>query len=388
MQKHVPELDGIRGLAILMVLFWHYYCGQLPRALATSGWTGVLIRAASSFWSGVDLFFVLSGFLIGGILIDNRDVLNLYKVFYIRRACRILPVCVLTLAAFFTLRPVLDPDRTTWLFRHAMPDWSYLTFTQNIVMGIRNSFGAHFLGITWSLAIEEQFYLFLPFLLFVLGYRRMVLILAPLVIGAIMLRLLFPGFGAFVNMPFRMDALILGVILAVAVRHPPVVRLLRENRVRLRIVVGILGAAWILVTATQPALGAFKGSFYAAVYAGLILLVVLETGQGWCAPLRSRPLRFCGTISYGLYMYHQAVTGLLHAFICKSKPLLIRPLAWGVTALSVVVVFLLAALSFYYFEQRFLRWGHGFKYSRAASLPDGRRLVDDFRPEAGGGHDG
>lgn len=365
---HIPELDGIRGLAILMVLVWHYFCGQLPRAMLETGWTGVACRAFSSFWSGVDLFFVLSGFLIGGILIDNRQAENLYKVFYIRRACRILPIYFLLLAAYFLLQPLLDPDLVTSTFRRAMPGWSYWTCTQNIFMGLHRRFGAHFLSVTWSLAIEEQFYLFLPFLLFLLGYRRLVAFLLPLVGLAFLLRALFPGFHAFVNMPFRMDALLLGVVLAVAVRNAELVALLRANLGRLRLLVAALGVAWVLATLCKPDLGPFKESFFAVVYAGFLLLVVLETGRGWCAPLRTPSLAYCGLISYGLYLYHQPVAGLLHMVICKSRrPLLYSPLTWGVTALAVVVAFVLSGLSRRYFEKFFLDWGHTFKFARRAS---------------------
>lgn len=361
---HVPELDGIRGIAILMVLVWHLFCGQLPKLGALHGWTGGLCRAFSSFWSGVDLFFVLSGFLIGGILIDHHDATNFYRVFYVRRGCRILPLYALTLAAYFILRSILDPGLHTSLFHHPMPDWSYLTFTQNVFMGLRERFGAWFLCVTWSLAIEEQFYLFLPFLLFLLGLRRMVAALLPLVVGAILLRVLYPGFHAFVNMPFRMDSLLLGVVLAVVVRTPVLVAILRANLGRLRLLVAVLGVAWVLVTAHKPVLGPMKESFYAVVYAGLILLAVLESGSKWCAPLRAPPLAYCGLISYALYLFHQPVAGLLHLAICKStKPVLDRPLAWGVTALSVVVVFVLAGLSRRFFERPFLRWGHAFTFS-------------------------
>ena len=367
---HVPELDGIRGIAILMVLVWHYYCGQLHTWEASHGWTGVLFQAASGFWSGVDLFFVLSGFLIGGILIDHRDAPNFYRVFYVRRACRILPVYALTLAAYFLLGPLLDPGFRTALFRHPMPGWSYLTFTQNVFMGLQERFGAYFLCSTWSLAIEEQFYLFLPFLLFLLGYRRMVASLLPLAAGALLLRAAFPGFHGFVNMPFRMDSLLLGVLVAVAVRHGKTMDVLRAHPATLRGLVAALFLAWMLVTAFQPELGAFRLTFYAVAYASLLLLVVLESGRGWCAPLRARTLAYFGWISYGLYLFHQPVAGLLHRAICGStRPFLDRPSTWVATALSVVASVALADLSRRFFERKFLQWGHAFAFARPSPGP-------------------
>src|SRR5436190_21248229 len=102
-----PELDGLRGIAILIVLGFHLgYVGVIALMGGPSAWTAILGLG----WSGVDLFFVLSGFLLGGILIDNRDASNLFRVFYARRACRILPLYYLVVGGIlFTASPVLVP---------------------------------------------------------------------------------------------------------------------------------------------------------------------------------------------------------------------------------------------------------------------------------------
>jgi peptidoglycan/LPS O-acetylase OafA/YrhL len=112
--------------------------------------------------SGVDLFFVLSGFLIGSILLDNREAANQFKVFYLRRFCRILPIYFVWIALFFVLGKLLLND---WLFASRYPAWSYPTFTQNFFMSNIGGFGAGWLAVTWSLAIEEQFYLTAPLLI-------------------------------------------------------------------------------------------------------------------------------------------------------------------------------------------------------------------------------
>ena len=101
MAGRVSELDGIRGLAILLVLIHHYFGLQVPE-LSDGSWIAVARRATRLSWSGVDLFFVLSGFLIAGILLDHRKASNVYHVFYFRRATRILPLYLLTLAAYYT----------------------------------------------------------------------------------------------------------------------------------------------------------------------------------------------------------------------------------------------------------------------------------------------
>ena len=95
--RRIPQLDGLRGVAIALVVVFHYV--NFAVESGAPGWVKLLIRPTSLGWSGVDLFFVLSGFLIGGILLDARESRNYFRVFYRRRACRILPLYFAFLAA-------------------------------------------------------------------------------------------------------------------------------------------------------------------------------------------------------------------------------------------------------------------------------------------------
>jgi peptidoglycan/LPS O-acetylase OafA/YrhL len=164
-KDRVPELDGIRGCAILLVIVWHYIACEIhatPPGIVRS----YLVSALSLTVSGVDLFFVLSGFLIAGILLDNRSASNYFRVFYVRRVCRIFPLYFLVLGMFvaFVALGATQSSRLSWIFHDPLPLWSYATFTQNVFMGLRGDFGPFWLGMTWSLAVEEQFYCFIPFL--------------------------------------------------------------------------------------------------------------------------------------------------------------------------------------------------------------------------------
>lgn len=225
-KTRIRELDGIRGLAITFVLIWHYLNCQFAAKLGS--FMAHLMWGTSLFWSGVDLFFVLSGLLIGGILIDHSDQKGFLPYFFVRRAVRILPVYFLLLGLYFVSRGFLRTESFEWLFENQLPDLAYLTFTQNVVMGMLGTFGGNFLGITWSLAIEEQFYLALPLTLVLLGKTRLLALLFPLVFLALALRFAFPGFVSVVNMPFRMDPLLLGVGLAACFRNERFVRLLNK----------------------------------------------------------------------------------------------------------------------------------------------------------------
>src|SRR5579862_7509574 len=172
MQKtgRIQELDGVRGLAILLILIDHYIYGSLGQYRDTP--LGAIIRDVFPLsWSGVDLFFVLSGFLIGGILMDHRDSTDYFKTFYIRRACRILPIYFIWIILFFSIAWLFSSHASSgWYaeeFRRIphLPDWRYFFFLQNFNMATTNDFGPVWTGITWSLCIEEQFYLLMPLII-------------------------------------------------------------------------------------------------------------------------------------------------------------------------------------------------------------------------------
>src|SRR5882672_11423735 len=177
--RRIPELDGLRGLAILLVLIWHFGCGTI--SAVGHRWLFYLGDAGSLFWSGVDLFFVLSGFLIGGILLDARNSPNYFKAFYARRVCRIIPIYAVVVGAFYLCMATGVPGRiaeSEWLFGPTAPWSAYATFTQNIGYATGGPDVANWFRPTWSLAVEEQFYLILPAVVWFVSRRRL-----PYVLG-------------------------------------------------------------------------------------------------------------------------------------------------------------------------------------------------------------
>src|SRR5438309_6845821 len=195
--RRISELDGLRGFAILMVLFFHYFeSAPLPRYAAAAG---------QMTWTAIDLFFVLSGFLIGGILLDARQSPNYFSTFYCRRAFRILPLYAALLLAYAILRPTVAGDWFAFQVT-SVPLVAFLTFTQNFWMAVPANFGGG-AGITWSLAIEEQFYLLAPLVVRCLNRRGLLRVLITVVVGAPLLRLLIlwkikdGGIATYVLMP-------------------------------------------------------------------------------------------------------------------------------------------------------------------------------------------
>jgi peptidoglycan/LPS O-acetylase OafA/YrhL len=148
----ILELDGLRGIAIGMVLVYHYFDLTLQ---ATPGTVlAQVITSGQLSWSGVDLFFVLSGFLIGGILLEARASTNYFQVLYTRRVFRIVPIYAVLLLCFPVPLYGARLIDLTWLIKNPMPWYSYWTFTQNFWMAITGVLAAGALEVTWSLAIE------------------------------------------------------------------------------------------------------------------------------------------------------------------------------------------------------------------------------------------
>lgn len=367
--KRIPALDGIRGMAILFVLVWHYFTIQAHAKPGTLLYPPVefLLQATRLTWSGVDLFFVLSGFLIGGILLDNRLADSYYKTFYVRRALRILPSYFLMVALFIVVVQKL-PEDFQWLSENSPPIWSFLTFTQNYIMGMNEAFGGNWLGITWSLAIEEQFYLILPFLIRTI--RKEILpyfLIAAILVGPIS-RFFIEGLGGYVYTFCRTDALMLGVLIAWLVRQPGAAAFLRRH-------LGVVAAVFVVlfIGAAGLTFNVVKGDRFftyfwlALLYGSFILLVFLlqdsRLGRFLAGPI---PVWF-GLRSYCIYLIHQGVSGLWHLSLRHGPPEMSNAKDVYATLLSFVTVLVVAELSYRFIETPILNLGHRFRYQRTAS---------------------
>jgi len=363
--KRIPELDGVRGLAIVLVLLWHYVQNNLVAAASSP--LGYLRHSLFFTWSGVDLFFVLSGFLITGILIDNRNKEHYFKVFFIRRICRIFPLYYLYLLVFILMLyagagklPLFGDS----LNLNGVPIWSYATYTQNIFMGLKNTAGADWLIVTWSLAVEEQFYLMLPFLVYFNQKKHLPYLFLWLVLTAIYMRFTMPGISAYINMFWRADSLMTGALLAWAIRRQSFVAWLAPRRLVVLALL-VLFAAGILLANQYGRLKVGGGLTHAslAVFYGLFILYVFMYREGLVARImRGRVLAWLGSISYGIYLLHNNILKILHGLIHHDKPQLLTGSDALVTILALAITLLLAQLSFSLFEKRITRFGHKYKY--------------------------
>ena len=400
-RSRIPELDGVRGLAILLVLGQHYIkdarTGHWPL------WVAVPLAPLRLAWSGVDLFFVLSGFLIAGILIDARNADNYYRTFFGRRICRIFPVYFLWLGLFFIgvhfsslpfAERMINPGVLGTVFSHGLPMWQYPLFLQNIGMSIHRSVGSKWLEATWSLAVEEQFYLLLPFAVRYLSTRHLIRLICASIVIAPLLRMicLYAGTGSmapYTLLPCRADALAYGALIAVLVRNRRAWDWIVANRSGLYFILGALGMAVGAMTLLPFDNPLFMGpgfSMLAVMYACLLLLVVVNPGRIEVLAFRWKPLMQLGTIAYAVYLLHVGINFLLHGALLHSYPAFDDARSILVTGISLVTVIILATVSWRVLEQPLIRWGHArFRYSLPQHASDGRTAVSQITldPEFG-----
>jgi peptidoglycan/LPS O-acetylase OafA/YrhL len=368
--KRIPQLDGLRGTAIALVLLHHYifqFHPSMPDALAA-----ILMPVARLGWSGVDLFFVLSGFLIGGILVDARESESFYSTFYARRAFRILPIYFLILALGMVLSQLaMHGSVLARGFSIQPAPWAYyFTFTQNFFFS-RHGDMIWYLQVTWSLAVEEQFYLTLPLLVRKVGKEKLLWVAASLALFCALLRTILYWKGGLTPMQcytlpfFRFDSLFIGVVCALVFKNQVYFeRIKKQSRVLVSLIT-VFGIAFLVMDhnlwTRNFALHTAGFSVIALFYAAVMMFVLVCPESGAARAFRFQPLMRLGTISYCVY--------LIHGVVLLGVELLLKPVlglseweSWLVVAVGFVATILIAQLSWTVFESRMVALGHRFSY--------------------------
>lgn len=374
LDRRIPELDGLRGIAIALVLVFHYI-GSVEHA-PLGYWIDRSLSALSVGWSGVDLFFILSGFLIGGILLDARNCHRYFRPFYMRRVFRILPIYYLWTLSYGVLiagAVWLLPGHFSVTSRDLLQVPVHLLFLQNMQLFGMPPFPWLWFAVTWSLAVEEQFYLLAPLLVRFLSLRRLLFVIAATMCLAPLLRFLVfqvwlpHTFAAQYLMPCRADALALGMLLAIAWREDWFCTLLVKYRLHLQRSLLVLfgGVSALLWWLAHPLnlVTVTIGFSWLAMFYGCLLLVVLSHPQGWIAAvMRWRVLRALGTVSYCVYVIHLAVNILAHQILLHAPPQVYNLAGLGVTVLATILTFAVAACSWRLLEKPLIRRGHTYLY--------------------------
>lgn len=351
--NYYPALDGLRGTAILLVVFLHNF------------------RFTNYFffgWLGVDLFFVLSGFLITGILLKSLGQPNYLRNFYMRRILRIFPIYYLTLIICFGILPNIIPDYININYYTHNQIWLW-TYLQNWLFVFKDPFGTQMLLHTWSLAVEEQFYIVWPIAILLIRRPKILLVLALAV-------LITTGFTRFAIWEYdikdlayaslytftRIDGLCIGAALALLMRINP--GFLKKNTAAIVLLMAAINFGFYFInnqhSFTLPYL-AFVGYTTFAVLFG-ILVHEAVSGESKIINLifNTRILKFFGQISYGLYVYHWPVYILLFPFFSKffrnTGMISSGNSEIGSAIVTTLIAIILSVFSFRYIERFFLKY--------------------------------
>jgi peptidoglycan/LPS O-acetylase OafA/YrhL len=344
----IPQLDALRGIAILLVI--------AHNATLHYGTTSYLHPLFDRGWMGVDLFFVLSGFLISGILLDTKESPNYFKNFYARRILRIWPLYYCLLAFMFLVLPRVSAAEGVTIFAKSSPWWAYPLFLQNFLLPLSTD-AAGPLGVTWSLAIEEQFYLVWPIIVRFLSRRQVAIVALVGIAASPVLRYFLAAHHVHIYANFfcRLDGLMLGAFLAALVRSKDFVR---ERFVGVALAVLVVAAPLAVVMDLRHA--EWIVFSFTSLAAGALVYLAMFWRQKWVQwPLANRFLLFTGTISYGLFLLHKiafaGVDGLHVKYVQHPFVML------GVILLG---SYLLAITSWNVLEQPFLRLKRFFELRR------------------------
>jgi peptidoglycan/LPS O-acetylase OafA/YrhL len=372
---HIPALDGIRGLAILLVTIYRFAGthedGSAPR------W---LLPVLEFGTHGVDLFFVLSGFLITGILFDAKGESHYFRNFYARRTLRIFPLYYGTLALVLVGLPLLGLG-TAWLT--ATGDISSLWwYGSNVMMSASGEWTFGGLNHFWSLCVEEHFYLVWPLVIFACSRTTAMRVCIAAFLASAGGRVLWMlaggnGVAAEVFTLFRLDALCAGAFIALAARGPDgLTKMIPWAR-------GVLVATGLLLLpliALRMRLLTVPTTLYACFFAAFIVLAVASAKQGWLSFLgKSKLLLWLGKYSYGMYVYQNLLlVGFASFFTAGTLANLTGSAVIGRIGFILVMSLLTAAIawvSWHAFEKRWLAWKHYFEGKKPAASTAGTAVT-------------
>lgn len=369
---HIPALDAVRGLAILMVTFFRFF-----PAYDDPSFAGRAVARAAEFGNrGVDLFFVLSGFLITGILWDAKDKAHYFRDFYARRTLRIFPLYYSALVITLLILPTFGlATSKEFACGEEYSPWLWLYGT-NILQSIQGAWCLGAFNHFWSLAVEEHFYLVWPLVIFFCSRRAAITVCIAAIVLSLATRAawLYSGgndVAAQVFTLFRVDALALGGLLAFVARSPHGLKKLRPWAIAACVVIFASMLPPIQLHKRIPAL---RETLYAFLCAGVLILAVIPVANIWWTRLwNARALRFFGKYSYGMYVVQNFLKAALPPeLVIASVATVVGSIFWSrcvyLGAMSLATI-LAALLSWNLLEKHFLRLKHYFEPKKGTDPP-------------------
>ncbi len=340
-----PALDGFRGVMTLLVLSSHYFAeiaGGFPRGAAG--------------FIAVDGFFVLSGMMVGRLVLEKGAAANFMSVFYLRRVFRTFPIYFVCLAV------ALAGEVAVGLPGNAnVPAWSYFAFINNIFSGVTGDVGRPWLSPYWTMAVEEQFYLVAPALLIFTPRRARLPALGAIVAFAVICRAIFlwngaPGTASTLLLVSRADCLAIG--LAAAVLLGGSVDWSRRLWVSVAALLAALGLGAVFGATAMVLIGHTLICLALAIY-----LMAVAQGAPERTSLDIALFRYCGDTSYAIYLTHMPVLWLVHAGLRASAPTLATLPGLLTTLLCIPVTFAVSHLLTRCVEAPITRIGRSFAWA-------------------------
>lgn len=357
-RTRIPELDGIRAIAIWTVLIFHIFYGWVPVNHNFSPIPHSVMFLIAHGWLGVDLFFVLSGFLITGILLDSKKKVHYFRDFYAHRFLRIMPLYFAVVFVFFIcyknyraflLLSTLFAANLAYLFNVALP---------------------HGPAVLWSLAVEEHFYLIWPLLIYLLDRRKLtilavlIVILTPVARGIAVARGMSIDDTVYVYSWFRFDGLALGSLMAIWIRStyatPSNYFRFSALLAGLAIVVTIIGTPFGVLQTRSVVGTALRFTQAQLCFASFLVVSLALQGKRLTGVLRTSLARVSGALSYCLYLIHFAI-GDAYQSVVRYFGLRPNDIVGDLGAIFlrgvfiIVISFGVAILSKKYLEDPFLR---------------------------------
>lgn len=314
---HISQLDGVRGLAILIVTIYRF-----SKEIPTDSTVGKFLHAVFALGDrGVDLFFVLSGFLITGILVDAKGNSRYFTNFFARRSLRIFPLYFLSLMMLLAIsnwslafRGAFDQAASNQIFL-----WTYLT---NVKMSLEGAWCFGYLDHFWSLAVEEHFYFLWPVVIFFCTTKNALRLAILLAATSAASRTLFAavssnGVAPDVLSIFRFDALLIGSSLALVARQPGGLKILKKPVV---VLIPICIIAGLVLSIAEKRVFAVGHTIWPVIWAGMLVWLLTSKSNGGIRKFFDAPvLRKLGKYSYALYVFQSPLIPLTAGVISASS---------------------------------------------------------------------
>ncbi len=356
--NYFPGLDGLRGISCLIVVFTHNF-----------GFSNFFEYG----WLGVDLFFVISGFLITTILINTLNADNYLKNFFMRRILRIFPLYYLMLIIFIVILPLFNSLSEHLKYFSDNQFW-FWTYTQNWLLIFNFPKHTDYLNHFWSLAVEEQFYLLWPFIILWLKKpKRLIIFMLTVLIGLFIIRsflwhLQLDNFNYTVFYRFtRIDGICIGCLIALTYSINK--NFISHNIALLTLILAALNFLFYFANKSNqfnfPYLAYVGYTTFSAMLGLLVNEIIHSKSKLFNMIFTLSPLRFVGKISYGLYVFHWPVFLLTHkeltTYFSQNSNLSATGCSYAASLCATVLGFIISMLSYFYFEKKFLSLKYKFQ---------------------------